>query len=180
MTSPDSQPPAGKQTPHSLDETSQSTSLSVADVKNIISAAQVGGNDPVSVRMQIFSDLGNNITVIGDVLRQALANSNIAIDGPLSALVVAAQNITKIGSHVTVTIADEVKTVIGGTTIRFKSPVTFDVGTAGGYPTINNIQGVAAHKVFWLDIREIQLRQDQGKRILHVETSAGARDFPLP
>jgi hypothetical protein len=130
--------------------------------------------------MQIFNNLGNNITVVGDVLRQALADSNIAIDGPLFALVVAAQNITKMGSHVTVTIADEVKTVIGGTTIRFKPPVTFDVGKAGGYPTINNIQGAAAHKVFWLDIREIQLRQDQGKRMLHVETSAGARDFPLP
>ena len=73
----------------------------------------------------------------------------------------------------------EIKTEISGTPIKFNRLVTFDVGTNGGFPTINNIQGVAVHKLFWFNIKQIQLRQDQGKRILHVETSGGARDFPL-
>jgi hypothetical protein len=57
--------------------------------------------------------------------------------------------------------------------------VTFDVGTEGGFPTVSNIQGAAAHKVFWLDIKTIQLREDQGKKVVHVVTSDGARDFSL-
>ena len=35
----------------------------------------------------------------------------------------------------------------------------------GGLPTISNIHGAEAHKVLWFDIQQIQLRQDQGKKI---------------
>jgi len=178
MTPSDSQPPGRGQTP-ALDQANQSAPLTVDDVRNIINQAQLGVDDPVTVGMQIFNNLGDNITVFGDILRQALTDSSVAVDGPLSALVAAAQNIKKVGSHVTVTNAEEIKTEISGTPIRFNQLVTFDVGTDAGFPTINNTQGVAVHKLFWFDIKQIQLRQDQGKRILHVETSGGARDFPL-
>jgi hypothetical protein len=69
--------------------------------------------------MQIFNNLGDNITVFGDILRKALTDSSVAVDGPLSGLVAAAQNITKIGSGVAVTNSEEIKTKIGGTAIRF-------------------------------------------------------------
>jgi hypothetical protein len=178
MTPSDTQPPGRGQTP-ALDQANQNVPLTVDDVKNIINQAQVGLTDPVAVGMQIFKNLGDNITVFGDILRQALTDSSVAVDGPLSALVAAAQNITKIGSRVAVTNSEEIKTKIGGTAIRFKSLVTFDVGTEGGFPTVSNIQGAAAHEVFWLDITTIQLREDQGKKVVHVVTSGGARDFSL-
>jgi hypothetical protein len=162
------------------DQADQNVPLTVDDVKTIINQAQLGVTDPVTIAMEIFSNLGDNITVVGDILRQALIDSSVAVDGPLSALVAAAQNITKVGGHVSLTNAEEIKTEIGGAAIRFKSLITFDVGTEGGSPLISNIKGVAAHKVFWFDITQIQLMQDQGKRILHVETSGGTRDFPLP
>jgi hypothetical protein len=177
MTPSDSLPPGQTS---GLDQTSQNAPLTVDDVKNIIKQAQVGVTDPVTVGMQIFNGLGDNITVVGDILRQALTESAIAVDGPLSALVTAAQNITKVGSHVTVTNTEETKTQISGTTIRFKPLVTFDVGSVGGFPSVSNIKGAAAHKLLWFDITLIQLQQNQGKRTLHVETSGGARDFPLP
>ena len=178
MTPSDTQPPRRGQPPV-LDQTSQNVPLTVDDVKSIISQAKVASTDPVAVGMQIFNNLGDNITVFGDILRQALTDSSVAVDGPLSALVAAAHNITKIGSRVAVTNSEEIKTEIGGTAIKFKSLVTFDVGTEGGFPTVSNIQGAAAHKVFWFDITTIQLREDQGKKIVHVVTSGGARDFSL-
>ncbi|MGA2482803.1 MAG: hypothetical protein ABSF92_06780 [Candidatus Acidiferrales bacterium] len=162
-----------------LDPTSLSTALTVDDVKNVIAQAQAGAADPVTIGMQIFNNLGATVTVSGDVLRQALAASNIATDGPLSALLAAAQSITKAGSQVTVSNSQEIQTELSGTSIKFKQQVTFEAGTDGGFPTLSNIQGAQAHKVFWLNITEIQLRQDQGQRILHVATSGGARDFPL-
>jgi hypothetical protein len=180
MTQSDSQPLGGGHTPPVFNKANQNTPLTAEDVKNIITQAQVGVTDPVTVAMQIFNNLGDNITVFGDILRQALTDSSVAVDGPLSALVAAAQSITKIGSRVAVTNSEEIKTEIGGTAIRFKSLVTFDVGTEGGFPTVSNIKGAAAHKVFWFDIMQIQLRQDQGHRYLHVVTAGGTREVPIP
>jgi len=174
----DSQSAGTGQAP-AVDPASQNTTLTVDDVKNVITQAQAGAADPVTIGMQIFNNLGADVTVSGDILRQALTASNIAVDGPLAALLAAAQSITKTGSQVTVSNAQEIQTEISGTPIKFKQLVTFDVGTDGGFPTISNIQGAAAHKIFWLSVTQIQLRQDQGQRILHVETSGGARDFPL-
>ena len=179
MTNSDTQTGVG-QAP-ALDQTSQSSVLTVDDLKAIIAQAQAGAADPVTTGMQIFNKLGNNVTASGDVLRQALSASSInAAGGPLSSLLAAAQSIAKVGSQVTVTNTEEIDTEINGTPIKFSPVVSFSVGPDGGSPSINNIQGAAAHKFFWLNITQIQLREEQGKKILHVETSAGARDFPLP
>jgi hypothetical protein len=156
----------------------QST-LSVEDVRDIIAQAQAGTADPIAISMQIFNNLGGNIAIPGDTLRQALTDSSLDMSGPLSVLIAAAEDITKNGNQVTVSNTGEVKTDVNGTPIKFNRLVTFDVGTDGGFPTIGSIQGVAVHKLFWFDVKQIQLRQDQGKRTLHVETSGGARDFPL-
>ncbi len=178
MTPSDSQATGTSRAPAS-DEGSGKTELGVEDVKNIITQARAGGTDPVSVGLQIFNDLGDNITVSGDTLRQALTESGVATDGPMSALVAAAASIAKTASQVTVSSTKEVQTQISGTTIKFSPEVTFSAGVSGGFPTISNIQGAAVHKLFWIGITEIQLRENQGQKTLHVETSAGARDFPL-
>jgi hypothetical protein len=72
------------------------------------------------------------------------------------------------------------KTEIGATPIKVNKRVMFDIGTDSAFPAIDNIQGVRGYKQFWFDNRQVQLRQDEGKRIFHVETSGSARDFPLP
>ena len=178
MTPSDSQA-TGTGRAQALDKGSQDAELGVADVKNIITRARAGASDPVSVGLQIFNDLGDNITVSGDTLRQALTESGVATDGPMSALVAAAASIAKTASQVTVSSTKEVQTQISGTTVKFSPEVTFSAGVNGGFPTISNIQGAAVHKLFWIGITEIQLRENQGQKTLHVETSAGARDFPL-
>jgi hypothetical protein len=179
MAASDSQSTGTGQAP-AFDKTNQTTPLSVDDVKNIITQAQAGATDHVTVGMQIFNNLGDNIAVTGDTLRQALTDSGVGVDGPLSALVAAAANITKTGSQVAVTSTREIQTQISGTSIKFDPLVTFNVGLGEGFPTISNIQGAAAKKLFWFSITGIQLRENQGQKILHVDTSGGSRDFPVP
>ena len=179
MTPSDSQT-TGTGSAAALDKGSQNAELGVEDVKNIITRARAGAGDPVSVGLQIFNDLGDNITVSGDTLRQALTESGVATDGPIPALVAAAASIAKISSQVTVTSTKEIQTQINGNLIKFSPVVTFNAGTNAGFPTISNIQGAAVHKLFRIGITEIQLRDSQGQKTLHLETSAGARDFPLP
>ncbi len=60
------------------------TTLSVDDVTKIIAAAKTATTDPVSVAMQIFSALGDNVTVSGSDLQQALTASAIPLQGPLA------------------------------------------------------------------------------------------------
>jgi len=155
------------------------TALTVEDIKRIIAQAKSSGGDSASLGMQIFGTLGDNISTSGALVSQALLESDVPVQGPLSALLTAAQTITKSGSKVQIAILEETKTDIGGTPIRFKQAVSFDVGDEGGLPTLSNIVGVAAHKFLWLDITEIQLRQNQAQRVLHVVTSGGSRDIAI-
>jgi len=55
MTTPDSTPPEGDNV----------ISLSVSDVTDIISRAKGAAGDPISVATQLFSALGENVTVSG-------------------------------------------------------------------------------------------------------------------
>lgn len=177
VASSDSLPPGAP--PAAANQATQNVVLTAAEVRNIVAQAQTGATDPVTAGMQIFNTLGEDISIPGDVLRQALMSSNVAVTGPLSALLAAVENITKLGTQVTATSRGETQAEIGGTPIRSKQTVTFTVGTEEGCPTLSNITGIAVHKFLWFDITQIQLRQGQGQSILHVVTAAGARDIVL-
>src|SRR5947199_5685238 len=109
------------------------TALTVDDIKRIIAEAQSSGADSVSLGMQIFRTLGDDINTSGALVSQALLESNVAVRGPLAALLTAAQTITKTGTQVQITNGQETKTEIGGTPIRFKEAVSFEVVDDGGY-----------------------------------------------
>jgi hypothetical protein len=160
-------------------EAPPNTLLTVDDLKAIIEQAQAASVEPVSLGIQIFNALGDNLTVSGDILRQALAESKIVLEGPLGILIDSVQLVTKNADNVTLTNRQELQTTINGVPIKLKPVVTLSAGTEGGCPTIGSIKGVAVHKLFWFDIQEIQVRENQGQRILHVVTSGGTREFPL-
>ena len=175
---------SNSKSPHGVEiapvgQTDGNSALTSEDVKNIIAGVQAGVADPVILGMQIFDNLADSTALSGESLRNALTDLNISPDGLFAALIAAAQNITKVGGQVTVTNNEEIKTEVRGTAIKFKTIVKFNVSRESGLPMISNIQGVAAHKVFWFDIEKIELRENQGKRIIHIETSGGTRDFPL-
>jgi hypothetical protein len=153
--------------------------LTVEDVKKIIADAQLAGTDPVSLAMQVFSGLGDQATVSGANLREALAGSAIPLAGPLSAALGAIQQVTKAGNLVTVSNNQEVKFEVNGTQLRLKQNVSLEVAQDPDSPALNNIMGVSVHKVFWIDIHGVQLKQDQGQKIARVITSGGTKEFPV-
>lgn len=155
------------------------TGLSVDDVTKIIAAAKVAAADPVSVAMQVFSGLGDNATVSGSTLREALSASAVPVEGPLAVVLSAIQQVTKAGDLVTVTNTQEVETVLSGTQVRLKTEVSFAVAEEDGLPALNNIAGVSVHKMFWFSIQSIQLKQNNGQKVVHVVTSGGTKEFPV-
>jgi len=153
--------------------------LSVDDVTKIIADAKTATTDPVSVAMQIFSALGDNITISGSALQQAVTASAILLQGPLADVVNAIQGVTKSADLVSLNISQEVQIVLSGTQVRLNTTVSFNVAETDGLPALNNISGVSVHKFFWIGIQTIQLIETQGRKMVRVVTSAGTKEFPL-
>jgi hypothetical protein len=156
-----------------------SSTLTLQEVNDIIAKAKSGGANPMLMGAQIFNGLGDNVTLSGDTLRLALTASALPITGPLTALLGAIENVSKVGAHVTSANSQEIETTLNGTRVRFKEEVSFDVSETSGAPALNNIAGVSAHHVFWIDIKGIQLKQNQGRWSVAVVTSMKTINFDL-
>lgn len=170
MTAPDTNPPVGGD---------GVTSLSAEDVEKIITDiqnTQLVASDLVSMAVQVFSGLGNQATVSGDNLRAALKASAVPLEGTLATVMAAIQNVTKTGDLVSVTNNQDIQAEINGTQVRLRKELTFEV-TQGDTPSLSNITGVAVHKILWIDIHSIQLKENQGKKTVSVATSAGTKEF---
>jgi hypothetical protein len=162
-----------------MSDASGATSLTVDDVVKLITGARTGATDPVSTSLAIFQGLGENVVLSGDVLRQALSQASLSLGGTLADLLPAVGSVTKTGNVITLANNQELHPVLQGITLRLKQTVTFQVCSDGDNPSLSNIAGVAVHKVFWIEIEQVQLRQQAGQKVLHVVTGEGSRDFPL-
>jgi hypothetical protein len=153
--------------------------LTLQEVSDIITKAKSAGNDPLLIAMEIFNALGDSVILSGDTLRMALTEAVVPILGPLAPFVSSLQSISKIGTHVSTRTGQDIETKLNGIRIRFKEDVSFDVTNVPGNPALNNIAGVSAHKVLWIDIKSLELRQDQGHWSLEVVTPVKTITFDL-
>jgi hypothetical protein len=153
--------------------------LSVEDLKTIIAGAKTGAADPASIAMQIFSSIGDKVTVPGATLRDALSSSAIPLDGPLGTVVAGIQDLSKDGDLVSVNNGQEVQFELSGTPVRLKPQVSFTVAEQSGLPALDAIAGVSVHKFLWFDMQSIQLKQNQGQKTIRVVTSGGAKEFAV-
>jgi hypothetical protein len=135
--------------------------------------------DPISVATQLFSALGENVTVSGSTFRQALAACAVPVVGPLSDVVSKIEEVAKLGSRVTLTNVQEIQSVLNGKRFRLKAAVTFNVVEEDSLPALTNISGLTVHEVIWIDIRGIQVKQNDGNKIVRVVTSEGTKDIVL-
>ena len=156
------------------------TALTSGDLMKIIAQSVSRSGEPISVTTQILSSLENRVTVSGDVLRKALADSNIVLGEPLSILIASVQSVTRSGNCITLKSDRELQTTINGSMVRLKPTVTLTFRMEGDSPTISNISGIAVHKLFWIDVQQIQLTMAQAQRTLRVATSCGSRIFIIP
>jgi hypothetical protein len=154
--------------------------LSLEQVTGIISQAKSAGANPIVIGIQIFNSLGDSVTLAGDTLRLALTTAGIPITGPLVSLVDAIQSVSKTADHVSIALTDDTETSVNNNRIRFKAEVSFDVNKTADSPALNNIVGVAAHKMMtWINIQSIHLTQNQGRWSVAVGTSVKTINFDL-
>jgi RHS repeat-associated protein len=118
--------------------------LKLEDVINIIQQVRKGSADPVTMGMNIFNSLGNNVTVSGDVMRQALKDTGIALGGAGADLISHADNISKSGNAVTIANKSDYTTTLGTNILKIDKKVSFNIGTEGGLPVLSAITGLHA------------------------------------
>src|ERR1700693_844425 len=97
-----------------MSDASGATSVSVDDVLKLITSARAGTADPISSSLAIFQGLGENAVLSGDVLRQALSQASLSLDGQLAAALAAVETITKTGNLIVLENNQELRPVLQG------------------------------------------------------------------
>jgi hypothetical protein len=163
-----------------MGDANQGKTLTQQEIIQIIATAKAGGATPALIGMQIFRSLGDNTIVAGDILRLALTASSIAIGGLLAPALTAIQTVAKDNDRITISNNREVETTLGGTRVRVKEELSFDVAVpADGLPALDNIQGLQVHKILWISIQKIELIQSRGTTSLRVTAAGTTRDISL-
>jgi RHS repeat-associated protein len=149
----------------------QTTVLTVQDVVKIIEQAQKSGSDPVTTAIQIFNSLGNNVSVTGDALRQAIAQTNLNLDNTTKALLASAKNLAKAGNVITIENNGKGSVHIDAqTTLKFAATVSFSVGLSNGLPALQNIKGLSGEQgLLKGDISAMQVVKHDGGTFLRLD-----------
>jgi hypothetical protein len=162
-----------------MDDASEISTLTLDQVTQLISQAKSAGANPLLVGIQMFDNLGQSVTLPGPTLALALTTSGVPVDPSLAPLLSAIQNISKAGTHVGITLDQETELSLKNTRIKFAKDTSFDVSDDVASPALNNIVGLAGHKLVWVNIQSIQLTQNQGRWSVAVKTPLKTIDFDL-
>jgi hypothetical protein len=161
-----------------MGDASEISTLTMDQVMQLISQAKSAGPNPLLVGIQMFNNLGQNVTLPGPTLALALTGSGVPVDSSLTPLLSAIQNISKAGNHVSIALNQDTELSLKNTRIKFAKDTSFDVSDAAS-PALNNIVGFAGHKLFWVNVQSIQLTQNQGRWSVAVKTPLKTIDFDL-
>jgi hypothetical protein len=162
-----------------MGDASEISTLTMDQVTQLISQAQSAGANPLLVGVQMFNNLGQNVTLLGPTLALALTSSGVPVDPSLVPLLSAIQNISKAGNHVSIALTQDTELSLKNTRIKFAKDTTFDVSDDAVSPALNNIVGLAGHKLFWVNVQSIQLTQNQGRWNVAVKTPLKTMNFDL-
>ena len=162
-----------------MSDAAEISTLTLDQVTQLISQAKSAGTNPLLVGIQMFNDLGQNVTLPGATLALALTTSGVPVDPSLAPLLSAIQNISKAGTHVSITLNQDTQLSLKNTRIKFAKDTSFDVSDDAVSPALNNIVGLAGHKLFWVNVQSIQLTQNQGRWSVAVKTPLKTIDFDL-
>lgn len=162
-----------------MGDASEISTLTLDQVTQLISQAQSAGANPLLVGIQMFNNLGQSVALPGPTLALALTTSGVPVDPSLAPLLSAIQNISKAGTHVSITLDQDTELSLKNTRIKLAKDTSFDVSDTAASPALNNIVGLAGHKLVWVNVQSIQLTQNQGRWSVAVKTPLKTIDFDL-
>jgi hypothetical protein len=163
----------------SMGDAADASTLTLDQVTQLISQAKSAGAHPLLVGIQMFNNLPDNVTLPGPTLALALNTSGVPIDPSVVPLLSAIQNISKAATHVNISLNQDVELSLKNARIKFAKDTSFDVSDDAIRPALNNIIGLAGHKLFWVNVERIRLTQNQGLWTMTVQTPIKTITFDL-
>jgi hypothetical protein len=154
--------------------------LSVEDVKKLIKKAQVAKADPVGMGMGLFAGLGENASVTGDVLQQALEESSIPMPADAKEILGTVQSLSKKGDQVQLAFGSQLSPVVKGTQLRLGPTISATLQKFPDGLALADISGISVNKFVWIDVQRVQFHETDGKRSVRVDTNFGGKEFKLP
>lgn len=162
-----------------MGDTAETSTLTLDQVIQLISQAKSSSINPLLTGIQMFNNLGDNITLPGPTLALALTTCGLPVTPSLAPLLTAIQNISKTGIHVSIALNQDTELSLKNTRIKFEQDTSFDVSDDATCPALYNIIGLSGHKVFWVNVQSIQLTQNQGQWCAMVKTAVKTITFNL-
>lgn len=162
-----------------MGDTPEISTLTLGQVTQLISQAKSAGANLLLAGIQMFNNLGDNVTLPGPTLALALTTSEVQVDPSLVPLLNAIQNISKAGSLVSIALNQDTELSLKNIRVKFAKDTSFEVSDDAAGPALNNIVGLAGHKLFWIDVQSIQLTQNHGRWRVAVKTPVKTIDFDL-
>jgi len=123
-----------------------------------VTSAQASSSDTVTTAINMFNNLGQNVTASGDALRGGMKEANFALPGTLAPMVSNVTSISKSGSAVTIESAKGGDYPVGVKTIRLDKTVRFNVEVGKGTAALTGISGLSAKfgGLFWPAFHEVR------------------------
>jgi len=162
-----------------MGDTAEISTLTLDQGTQLTSPAKSAAANPLFLGIQMFNNLGGNMTLPGQTLALALTTSGVPVDPSLAPFFSAIQDISKAGTHVSITLNQDTELSLKNTRIKFAKDTSFDVSDDAVNPALNNIVGSAGYKLFWVNIQSIQLTQNQGRWSVALKTPLKTIDFDL-
>ncbi len=154
--------------------------LKVEDIEKLIKQARAAKADPVSMAMGLFAGLGENATVTGDVLQQALGESGIPLPADAKEILGTVQSMSKKGDQVQLTLGSQLSPVVKGTQLRLGPTIAATLQKFPDGVALADISGISVNKFVWIDVQRMQFHENDGKRSVRVDTNFGGKEFKLP
>jgi len=162
--------------------------LSADAVTKIIEQAKQSGSDSVTTAFAIFNNLGNNVTVSGSVLRDALSKNDITLPDSIAPVLKNAEQISKSGNTITVKSkaetsfrAGEKKEIVKGKEvikdkgheIKVSTTVSFSVHVAKGTASLTQFSGLSVKALLtWHDFNAVSfVSTGPGQGVLTIDAN---------
>jgi hypothetical protein len=157
-----------------------SRNLSVEDVKELIRQAKTADADPVGIVTGMFAGLGENASVTGEVLQQALKGSGIPLPAEAKDILGGIQTMEKKGDQVKIDFGSQLQAVVKGTQLRLGPTIAAALQKFPDGIALADITGISVNKFVWIDVQRVQFHDNDGKRSVRVDTDFGGKEFKLP
>lgn len=154
--------------------------LTVEDVKLLMEGVRGATGGPLGIMRALFEGLGDDATLTGAVLQQALQEAGIPLGEDTQALLGGIQSLEKSGDSLKLVLNSELQPTVRDMKMKLGPTIACAIQKFPDGVALVGISGVSVNQFIWIDIQRVHFKDAEGKRTVRVDTNFGGKEFQLP